>query len=121
MEALNVKQRLEFAVRGVDQLRQLAISQTKMRYEEFARAIGLIEPTEAWHVRYRGQVTAILSIMGAVERQGLGGIDKSAPPLEFDWIINEKGKPGAGFAKESMIIRRKPKKSKPKKRKSRSS
>jgi hypothetical protein len=108
MNALNVKQRLEFAVRGVDQLRQLATNKTKMRYEEFARAIGLISATDVWEVRYRDQVTAILSIMGAVERQGLGGIDKSAPALEFDWIVNERGKPGAGFAKNSRIVRKKP-------------
>lgn len=98
----------------------MANNKTKMRYEEFASAIGLISPTDAWEVRYRDQVTAILSIMAAVERQGLGGIDRSAAPLEFDWIVNERGQPGAGFAKESRIIRRKPKQSKPKKRKSRS-
>jgi hypothetical protein len=108
MKTLNVKQRLEFAVRGIDELRKLATNKTKMQYEDFARAIGLVSPTDAWEVRYRDQVTAILSIMGAVERQGLGGKDRNAPPLEFQWIVNKQGKPGAGFAKNSRIDRKKP-------------
>ena len=114
MKALNLRQRLEFALRGIDRLRKLATDKTTMGYEEFARAIGLISPTEAWEVRHRDQVTAILSIMGAVEKQGLGGIDRSAAPLEFEWIVNQRGKPGAGFAKESRIVRKNPRN--PKKR-----
>jgi hypothetical protein len=79
-----------------------------MQYEEFARAIGLVSKTDVWEVRYRDQVTAILSVMGAVERHGLGGRDRSIAPLEFEWIVNKKGKPGAGFAKNSRIVRKKP-------------
>jgi hypothetical protein len=107
MNTLNVEQRLEFALRGVGVLRTLATNKTKMQYEDFARAIGLISSTDVWEVRYRDQVTAILSIMGAVERQGLGGRDRSAAPLEFEWIVNKQGKPGAGFAKDSLIVRKK--------------
>jgi hypothetical protein len=108
MKTLNVKDRLEFALLGVAVLRTLATNKKKMRYEEFAKAIGLISKTDVWEVRYRGQVTAILSIMGAVERQGLGGRDRNIAPLEFEWIVNREGKPGAGFAKNSRICRRKP-------------
>jgi hypothetical protein len=108
MKALNVKDRLEFASRGVDELRKLATNRKKMQYEDFAKAIGLMSPTDAWEVRHRDQVTAILSVMAAVERQGLGGRDKSVAPLNFAWIVNRHGKPGAGFTKNSRIIRRKP-------------
>jgi hypothetical protein len=106
MKTLNVEERLRFAMRGVDELRRLATSKTKMEYDAFARAIGLISATDAWEVRYRDQVTAILR--GAVERQGLGGKDRTAQPLEFQWIVNQKGEPGAGFAKDSRIVRKKP-------------
>jgi hypothetical protein len=108
LKTLNVKQRLDFASRGVDLLRKLATNKQTMQYEDFARGIGLISATDVWEVRYRDQVTAILSVMGAVERQGLGGKDRAVPPLEFQWIVNRKGKPGAGFAKNSRILRKKP-------------
>jgi hypothetical protein len=105
MKTLNVKQRLEFALRGLEQLRKLADTKTKMEYENFAKTVGLIGPGEAWEVQHREQVTAILSILGAVERQGWGGNDKTAKPIEFEWIVNKKGEPGAGFAKNSKINR----------------
>lgn len=108
LKTLNVKQRLDFASRGVDVLRALATNKQKMQYEEFAKAIGLISRTAVWEVRYRDQVTAILSVIAAVERRGLGGKDRNVPPLEFDWIVNKQGKPGAGIAKNSRIVRKKP-------------
>lgn len=89
-------------------LRTLASNKQKMQYEEFAKAIGLMAKTDTWTVQHREQVTAILSVMAAVERQGLGGKDRSAVPLEFQWIVNRHGKPGAGFAKNSRIVRKKP-------------
>jgi hypothetical protein len=106
VKTLNVQQRLEFALRGVAELRVQASNKTTMQYEDFARAIGLVAKTDKWEVRHRDQVTAILSIMAAVERQGLGGKDKSAPPLEFKWIVDKHGKPGAGIAKNSRIVRK---------------
>jgi hypothetical protein len=108
MKTLNVKDRLNFALRGVDELRKLAANKKKMQYEDFAKAIGLMLPTDAWEVRHRDQVTAILSVMAAVERQGLGGRDKNVAPLDFSWIVNKHGNPGAGFTKNSRIVRTKP-------------
>jgi hypothetical protein len=108
MNTLNVEQRLEIALRGVAELRTLAANKTKVRYEAFARAIGLMSSTDVWEARHNQQVTAILSIMGAVERQGLGGKDRTIAPLEFEWIVDRHGKPGAGFAKNSRIVRKKP-------------
>jgi hypothetical protein len=106
LKTINVKQRLDLASRGVDVLRALASNKQKMQYEEFAKAIGLMAKTDAWTVQQREQVTAILSVMAAVERDGRGGRDKKIPPLEFDWIVNKQGKPGAGFTKNSRIVRK---------------
>jgi len=87
-------------------LRILATKKQQMQYEQFAKAIGLLAKTDVWTVQHRDQVTAILSVMAAVERDGRGGRDKNISPLEFDWIVNQQGKPGAGFAKNSRIIRK---------------
>jgi hypothetical protein len=106
LKTLNVKQRLDLASRGVDVLRALASNKQKMRYEEFAKAIRLMARTDIFTVQHRDQVTAILSVMAAVERDGRGGKDKNIAPLDFDWIVNKQGKPGAGFAKNSRIIRK---------------
>ena len=106
MKTLNVKQRLDLASRGVEVLRTLASNKQKMQYEEFARAIGLMARADIWTVQHRDQVTAILSVMAAVERDGRGGREKKIAPLECDWIVNKQGKPGAGFAKNSRIVRK---------------
>jgi len=39
MKTLNVKQRLEFALCGVDQLRKLGANKTKMRFEAFGAVV----------------------------------------------------------------------------------
>jgi hypothetical protein len=106
MKTLNVEQRLDFALKGVAELRALAANKKQVRYEQFAKAIGLVSSTAAWEIRYREQVIAILSVMAAVERQGLGGKDRKIAPLEFDWIVDRHGKPGAGIAKTSRICRK---------------
>jgi hypothetical protein len=106
LKTLNVKQRLDLATRGVDVLRALASSKQKMRYEDFAKEISLMARTDIFTVQHRDQVTAILSVIAAVERDGRGGKDRTIAPLEFDWIVNKQGKPGAGFAKNSRIVRK---------------
>lgn len=106
MKTLNVKQRLDLASRGVDVMRTLATNKQKMRCEEFAKAIGLMARTDIFTVQHRDQVIAILSVMAAVERDGRGGKDRTIAPLEFDWIVNKQGKPGAGIAKNSRIVRK---------------
>jgi hypothetical protein len=62
--------------------------------------------TDTWTVQHREQVTAILSAMAAVERDGRGGKDRSVAPLAFDRIVDKHGKPGVGFAKNSRIVRK---------------
>jgi hypothetical protein len=101
---LDVQDRLEYARCAVALLRALAIAKTKMRYEVFARAIGLIPDKDPWEVQYRDQVTAILRVAAAVEKEGLGGRDADVAPLEFDWVVGEDGKPGAGIVKTSRIV-----------------
>jgi hypothetical protein len=106
LKTLNVKQRLDLASHGVDVLRASAGNKQTTRYEDFAKAIGLMARTDIFTVQHRDQVIAILSVMAAVERDGRGGKDRNVGPLEFDWIVNKQGKPGAGIAKNSRIVRK---------------
>ena len=68
-------------------LRSLQITNRTMRYGELARAIGLIEDDSSWHVRHRRQITTILCIAAAAEREAG---DTGTQPLEFE-RINEAG------------------------------
>jgi hypothetical protein len=104
MDKLNVQDRLEYARCAVAVLRTLKIADITMRYEGFGRAIGLIADKDPWEIRYREQIRAILRIVAAVEREGLGGRDNDIEPLDFDRIVGEDGKPGAGIEKTSRIV-----------------
>lgn len=74
-----------------------------MRYGEFAKVIGLIDDdTDGghWQPWHRSQVTDILNIVAAVEKQaGEHG------RLEYERLTNGHGKPGDGVYKYSHIKR----------------
>lgn len=72
-----------------------------MRYNELARAIGLISKDAPWHVRHRAQIANILNIAAAVEK--LAG-QATPEPLEFERIVTADGEPGTGFRKTSKIV-----------------
>jgi hypothetical protein len=102
MKALDVQDKLECARCAVAVLRALEISDAKMTYGDFARAIGLIRGDETWQVWHR-QITDILCIVAAVERLRS---PHNTEPLEYDRIITvTAGEPGAGVFKNSKIIR----------------
>lgn len=104
MKTLDVQERLTFARAAAAVIRSLEIRNTEMRYEELGRAIGLIADDEKWQAWHQQQVKALLIIVAAVERQGLGGRSKTTKLLNFNRIITKNGKPGAGVAKVSRII-----------------
>jgi hypothetical protein len=56
LKTLNVKQRLDFASRGVDVLRTLESNKQKMQCEEFAKAIGLMAKTDTWTVQHSSKL-----------------------------------------------------------------
>ena len=104
MERLSVQDRLQYALAAVAVIRGLKITGKKMRYNELARAIGLLAEHAEWHIRYRTFITDILSIAAAVERQGgpkFGGSD----PLDFNNIVNEDDEPGTGILRTSRIVK----------------
>ena len=105
MKRLNVQDRLEYARCAVAVLRALKITDRTMRYNELARAIGLMSDNDRWEPWHRQQIEAILQIAAAVERQRWGGEATDIEPLEFDRIVTEDGQPGAGVTKDSRIIR----------------
>jgi len=102
LEELDVRDLLEYARAAVAVIRSLKITDRTMRYSHLARAIGLISDDGGWHVRHRRQITSILSIAAAVERQAG---NPNTEPLEFERIVNEDGEPGAGVLKTSKIVR----------------
>ena len=105
MEELDVQELLGFAGAAVAVLRSLKVTDTTMRYGQLARAIGLIPDDAKWHVRHRRQITTILCIAAAVEREA-GNTGTEA--LEFERIVNESGEPGEGVLRTSRIIRTSP-------------
>jgi len=104
MDTLNVQDRLEFARYAAAVLRALKIIDKTMRYNEFAKAIGLMSDSDQWEARHRQQVEAILHIVAAVERQQWGGGGTDLEPLEFERIVTEDGQPGTGIVKNSRIV-----------------
>lgn len=104
MDTLDVQDRLEYARCAVAVIRALKITNTTMRYEALGKAIGLIPDGHLWEARHRQQVEAILRIAAAVEKQRWGGGSTTIEPLDFDRIVGEDGKPGAGVAKTSQIV-----------------
>lgn len=104
MKTLNVQDRLEYARCAVAVIRALKITDKKMRYHELGKAIGLIADNEQWQPWHQQQVKAILIIAAAVERQGLGGIDRTIDRLDFRRIVDQHGRPGAGVTKTSKIV-----------------
>jgi hypothetical protein len=102
MKTLDVHARLEYARAAVAVLRALKISDQKMRYNEFARAIGLMADEELWQPWHRQQIRDILNLVAATERQA--GDKVEIAPLQFERIVGEDGQPGAGFYKTSRIV-----------------
>ncbi|RXF75532.1 hypothetical protein [Hansschlegelia zhihuaiae] len=98
---IDVQARLEYARAAVAVLRALRIMDTKMRYGQFAEAIGLISDGGKWEPWHQQQVRDILVLVAATEGQPGAQI---ASPLEFDRIVNKDGTPGAGFHKTSKIL-----------------
>src|SRR5260221_4834888 len=101
MKTLDVQARLEYARAAVAVLRALKISGTKMRFGDFARAIGLMSDKEEWGIWYRNQISDILNLVAATERQG-GNTDYEA--LQFDLLVTADGQPGQGCYKTSRIV-----------------
>ena len=89
MKTLNVETRLECARAAVAVLRALRISNNKMRYGEFAKAIGMMGESEPWEVWHRNQITDILNLVGATERQAGSAFDME--PLEFERVVTADG------------------------------
>jgi hypothetical protein len=103
METLDVQARLEYGRAAVAVLRALKIADGTMRYGEFARAIGLVRDGEEWRVWHRQQITDLLNLIAATERQA--GHNTGVEPLQFERVVNEHGEPGGGFYKSSRIVR----------------
>jgi hypothetical protein len=91
MKALDVQSRLEFARAGASVLRALALLKTTLRYADFATAIGLKRESDRWEVWHRQQVSDILNLISATERDA--GKKKGSVPLQYELVVTESGSP----------------------------
>jgi hypothetical protein len=94
---MTAEQRLGFALPTVAILRQLEATNTKMRYHELGRAIGLLGPDQRFNQGHRTQIADILNL-AAVADSKVGKLR-----LDFDRIVNASGKPGSGFFKTRRL------------------
>src|SRR5258708_36400670 len=99
MEEIAVQERLEYALATVAVIRGLTITDRTMRYNELARAIGLLPEGAPWHIRYRTYITDILSIAAAVENQ-TGPNTGGSEPREVHRIVKEDGEAQWGIVKK---------------------
>jgi hypothetical protein len=102
MKTLDAQARLEYGRAAIAVLRALRLKNVTMRYNEFARAIGLITEDETWEPWHRNQTADILNLVAAVERQA--GENTGGEPLEFHRIVRQDGTPGEGFYRTSRIV-----------------
>lgn len=102
MKKLDVQTRLECASAAVAVLRSLQIANGTMTYGQFAEAIGLLSEDGSWKAWHRGQIADILYLISAAQKQGGGN---ASIILEFDRLVDQKGRHGKGFGKRSRIIK----------------
>jgi len=102
VKTLDVQARPEYARAAVAVLRALQVTNGKMKYRDFAIAIGVMGQGDKWEVWHRTQITDILNLTAAAEHQGrpVGSIS-----LEFERIVTGAAdEPGEGFYKKSRIV-----------------
>src|SRR4051812_29084627 len=105
MKALDVQDRLEYALCGVAVLRALQITDRTITYQQFARAIGLMAEGDKWTARSKTVADDTLKLIAATERRA--GKKSGISDLEYGRVINAKtGKAGDGLLKESRIVTR---------------
>jgi hypothetical protein len=102
MQRLDIQDRLEYARAAVAVIRALGILEKTMRYSEFATAIGLKADGEKWEPWHRQQVSDILYLLAATQRQA--GSNTGTDPLKFEWIVTGDGEPGEGFYRNARIV-----------------
>ena len=102
MKTLDAESRLDCARAAVGVLRGLKLKNERMRYNELARAIGLMTEEEEWRVWHRQQIADILNLAAAAERQV--GANSEYTPIEFERIVGADGEPGAGAFKTRRVV-----------------
>ena len=101
MKTLDSQTRLGCAQAGIAVLRALKISDSKLTYQDFAKAIGMMADDEKWEVWHRTQVRDVLNLMAATVRQA----GEEISVLPFERIVRKSDEePGVGFYKESRIV-----------------
>jgi hypothetical protein len=99
MKALTVEDRLEFARATVAVLRSLSATDRTIHHKELAIAIGLMGAADKWEVGHRNEISKILDLASAAQKQG-----SKADPLEFNPVVRQADEqPGSGISKTPRI------------------
>ena len=102
MKTLNAQARLACAQAAIAVLHALKISDSRMYYEDFAKAIGIMSEDEKWHISYRQPITHTLNLVAATARQAGSGEVES---LQFERLVRKTDdEPGPGYFKECRIV-----------------
>ena len=103
MKSLDVQDMLEHSRCAVAVLRALKMTEQKMTYQQFARAIGLMADADTWNARYKTVVGEVLKLVAATEKRV--GKNSAIANLEYGRVVNARtGKSGDGLAKESRLV-----------------
>jgi hypothetical protein len=95
---LKARRTLELALAGVAVLEALDLKDAKMTYGEFARAIGLLGPDDAWEAWHPRQVSSVLYLIGALNNE-------TGDDVNVDRLVNAAtGKPGGGLYRDPRIV-----------------
>lgn len=97
---LTVEARIACCVEAVRVLRELAVADTTMRYQGFAKAIGLMPQDAKWQPWHRRQVSDILYMVLAIEGQCVGA---PKAPLQHERVVTANGMPGLGVTRVPNI------------------
>jgi hypothetical protein len=85
-------------VAAIPLLRHLKRTDTTMQQQDFCKAIGLVDPDKGHHAfAYLTRMRRVLNMTAAVARE-------AHEELDFDRIVNAKGKPGIGSKRRSHIV-----------------
>lgn len=100
----NVETKLDYVRASVAVLRTLQVTNKTMKFEPFCRAIGLIPDKTKWNLRYRAPAIEILDLAAIVDGQAKG-MSTTTNPLQFERLVDDKGKPLLGFYKRLQVVR----------------
>jgi hypothetical protein len=100
MQKLDAVQRVWLAAAAISALKALETTDSTLTHFEFARAIGLVGENDPWQAWHRTQISDVLNLASAADRQANGGEET----LPFYRVVNaQTDETGVGIDHHSAI------------------